>query len=106
MRIMLASLLIIINLPAIAQSQVRDVPAAFVSPTLTEGWETQPQTPSNEQALAAALQLGSTAASSRGFVHDGASADELLERAKRFGSGDLGIAAHHSGSTVGQGSSD
>jgi hypothetical protein len=101
MRVFLASLFIVAVGPAAAQQNPADIPAAFQSPTLMEGWQLQPIYPTAAQSIQMALAWAE--APHGRFVLYSASAGELLGAAEQFNNRGPAIAAPSRGSTVGQG---
>ncbi len=101
MRIVLAFFISVCAVSALAGQVQRNVPAELFSPMLMQGWQIQPKTLPEDEALALALAWASPIPHER-FVTNGASVDELLNRARHFTPSGSAVASH-SGRTVGQG---
>jgi hypothetical protein len=101
MRVLLASLFMLAVGPTAAQQNPADIPAAFLSPTLMEGWQLQPIYPNGAQSLQMALAWAD--APHGRFVPYSVSAGELLGGAEQFNDRGPAIAAPSRRSTVGQG---
>ncbi len=101
MRVFLAALLVIALAPAAAQQKPAEVPAAFLSPTLMDGWQPRPIYPTAEQSLQLALAWAE--APNGHFLLYSAQGDALLGGAKGFEDRHAPIAARPLRSTVGQG---
>jgi hypothetical protein len=88
MRVILASLLVVLVTPAFAQT-VGALPPEFLSPTLMQGWQAQPAIPTAEEQTQLVLQW---AGEPGGLVNRSGKSDRELGRQR----------AGHRASTVGQ----
>jgi hypothetical protein len=101
MRMSIVFALVLAAGPAAAQQKSINVPADFLSPTVTEGWQLQPSFPTAEQAVQLALAWAE--APNGRFLLYSTSASELLGGAKQFDEFNPAVAARPRSSTVGQG---